>query len=119
MGYDIGWIIPRLRNPGRLWNCASSITLAVVGLFSKFVVEFLNKTTVYNREALARAVRRPPDVPLLTVSNHHSCFDDPGLWGVLDTSTLLRGRRMRCRRWTSAWSGCAAASGCTSSPRAA
>ncbi|XP_050668300.1 tafazzin isoform X4 [Leptidea sinapis] len=58
-------------------------------------VEFLNKTTVYNREALARAVRRPPDVPLLTVSNHHSCFDDPGLWGVLDTSTLLRGRRMR------------------------
>lgn len=38
MGYDIGWIIPRLRNPGRLWYCASSITVAVVGLFSKIIV---------------------------------------------------------------------------------
>ncbi|CAH2240949.1 jg9685 [Pararge aegeria aegeria] len=81
MAYDIGWIIPRLRNPGRLWTCASSITVAVVGLFSKLIVDFLNKTTVYNREALQRAVRRPRGVPLLTVSNHHSCFDDPGLWG--------------------------------------
>lgn len=44
--------------------------------------DLLNKTTVYNREALTRAVKqRPPGVPLLTVSNHHSCFDDPGLWG--------------------------------------
>ncbi|CAH4032464.1 tafazzin [Pieris brassicae] len=95
MGYDIGWLIPRLRNPGRLWYCASSITVAVVGLFSKIIVEFLNKTTVYNREALSRAVHRPREVPLLTVSNHHSCFDDPGLWGVLDTGTLVRGSRMR------------------------
>ncbi|XP_049877420.1 tafazzin [Pectinophora gossypiella] len=95
MGYDIGWIIPRLRSTGRLWWCASSITVAVVGLFSKLIVELLNKTTVYNREALARAVRRPPGVPLLTVSNHHSCFDDPGLWGVLDMGVLVRGSRMR------------------------
>ncbi|OWR47901.1 tafazzin protein [Danaus plexippus plexippus] len=95
MAYDIGWIIPRLRNPGVLWNCASSITVAVVGLFSKIIVDFLNKTTVYNREALQRAVRRPRDVPLLTVSNHHSCFDDPGLWGVLDVGTLTRYSRMR------------------------
>ncbi|KAM3959467.1 tafazzin, phospholipid-lysophospholipid transacylase [Aphomia sociella] len=95
MGYDIGWIIPRLRNPGRLWNCASSITLAVVGLFSKIIIEFLNKTTVYNKEILTRAVYRPEGVPLLTVSNHHSCFDDPGLWGVLDCVALVRGSRMR------------------------
>lgn len=95
MAYDIGWIIPRLRNPSRLWNCASSITVAVVGLFTKLFVEFFNKTTVYNREALQRAVQRAPDVPLLTVSNHHSCFDDPGLWGSLDARTLTSGARMR------------------------
>ncbi|KAI8420579.1 hypothetical protein MSG28_009031 [Choristoneura fumiferana] len=97
MGYDIGWIIPRLRSPGRLWSCASSITVAVVGLFSKFIIEFLNKTTVYNKEQLAAAMRRPPGVPLITVSNHHSCFDDPGLWGVLEWGTLggAGGRRMR------------------------
>ncbi|CAH0764666.1 unnamed protein product [Diatraea saccharalis] len=95
MGYDIGWIIPRLRNPGRLWYCASSITVAVVGLFSKIIIVFLNKTTVYNRETLQRAVGRATGVPLLTVSNHHSCFDDPGLWGVLDWTSLARGYRMR------------------------
>uniref|UniRef100_A0A2A4IUG7 Tafazzin family protein n=1 Tax=Heliothis virescens TaxID=7102 RepID=A0A2A4IUG7_HELVI len=95
MGYDIGWIIPRLRNPGRLWYCASSITVAVVGLFSKIIIEFLNKTTVYNRETLAAAVRRPRGQPLLTVSNHHSCFDDPGLWGVLDVRALTSRSRMR------------------------
>lgn len=38
MGYDIGWIIPKLRSPGRLWTCASSVTVAVVGLFSKFII---------------------------------------------------------------------------------
>ncbi|XP_063366661.1 tafazzin [Cydia amplana] len=97
MAYDITWIIPRLRSPGRLWTCASSITVAVVGLFSKFIVEFLNKTTVYNKEQLTAAMKRPPGVPLITVSNHHSCFDDPGLWGVLDAGTLAgsMGRRMR------------------------
>ncbi|XP_004926206.1 tafazzin [Bombyx mori] len=95
MSYDIGWIIPRLRNPGRLWYCASSLTVAVVGLFSKIIIEFLNKTTVYNKETLRRAVLRPPGVPLLTISNHHSCFDDPGLWGVLDYVVLLRESRMR------------------------
>lgn len=43
--------------------------------------EFLNKTTVYNKEQLLAAMKRPDGVPLITVSNHHSCFDDPGLWG--------------------------------------
>lgn len=95
MGYDIGWIIPRLRNPGRLWYCASSFTVAIVGLFSKIIIELLNKTTVYNKEVLTRAVHRPPGVPLITVSNHHSCFDDPGLWGVLDALVLARHGRMR------------------------
>ncbi|KAI5640188.1 acyltransferase domain-containing protein [Phthorimaea operculella] len=96
MAYDISWIIPRLRSPGRLWSCASSITVAVVGLFGKLIVELLNKTTVYNKQALQDAVRRrPPGVPLLTVSNHHSCFDDPGLWGVLETGTLVRRSVMR------------------------
>lgn len=38
MAYDIGWIIPRLRNPGALWSCASSLTVAVVGLFSKIII---------------------------------------------------------------------------------
>lgn len=43
---------------------------------------FLNKPKVYNTGPLNHALhRRPLSVPLITVSNHHSCFDDPGLWG--------------------------------------
>lgn len=95
MGYDSSWVVARLRRPGRLWAAASSLTLAVVGLFSKLVVGVLNRTTVYNRAGLERALGRPPGTPLLTVSNHHSCFDDPGLWGALPLRTLLRPDRMR------------------------
>jgi hypothetical protein len=38
MVYDIKWIIPKLRNPSRLWNIASSITFAAVGIFSKIII---------------------------------------------------------------------------------
>lgn len=46
-----------------------------------FVAGWLNKTKVYNEEILYNAIeKRKPNIPLLTISNHHSCFDDPGLW---------------------------------------
>lgn len=84
MGYNIDWIFPRLRHPSRFWHIASTLTVAAVGLFSKIIIVWLNKTRVYNRETLVEAVgKRKKGVPLITVSNHHSCFDDPGLWGVL------------------------------------
>lgn len=38
VNYNIDWIIPSLKNPSRLWNIASSITIACVGLFSKFII---------------------------------------------------------------------------------
>lgn len=42
----------------------------------------LNRTTVYNQNVLRDAIdKKPRTIPLLTVSNHHSCFDDPGIWG--------------------------------------
>ncbi len=50
-----------------------------------FVSGFLNKPKIYNTAPLYKALqRRPRTVPLITVSNHHSCFDDPGLWGKVD-----------------------------------
>ncbi|XP_078040620.1 tafazzin, phospholipid-lysophospholipid transacylase isoform X3 [Augochlora pura] len=96
MLYDIKWIIPKLRNPSSLWNFASSITFAAVGIFSKIIIEWLNKTTVYNKHIMTRALDfRPKNVPLITVSNHHSCFDDPGIWATLDLRYLLSRRKMR------------------------
>ncbi|XP_014603586.1 PREDICTED: tafazzin homolog isoform X3 [Polistes canadensis] len=78
--YDIKWIIPKLRTPTKLWNIASSITFAAVGIFSKILID---------------KDERPKNVPLITVSNHHSCFDDPGIWATLDLRHLLNRRKMR------------------------
>lgn len=57
---------------------------------------WLNKTKVHNKHILSQAVlSRGTGIPLLTVSNHHSCFDDPGLWGVLDASQCCSSKMMR------------------------
>ncbi|KAG6797672.1 tafazzin [Apis cerana] len=96
MVYDIKWIIPKLRNPSSLWNIASSITFVAVGIFSKIIIEWLNRTTVYNKHIINRALdERPKNVPLITVSNHHSCFDDPGIWASLDLRYLMDRRKIR------------------------
>ncbi|XP_031370494.1 tafazzin homolog isoform X1 [Apis dorsata] len=120
MVYDIKWIIPKLRNPSSLWNIASSITFVAVGIFSKIIIgniryaltpykghrksvigprwslKWLNRTTVYNKHIINRALdERPKNVPLITVSNHHSCFDDPGIWASLDLRYLMDRRKIR------------------------
>ncbi|XP_022913904.1 tafazzin [Onthophagus taurus] len=96
MAYSIDWIFPALRHPTRFWNIASTITMAAVGIFSKILIKFLNRTKVYNRHIMLRALdERPRNVPLITVSNHHSCFDDPGLWGTLKLKHLLTRDTMR------------------------
>ncbi|XP_011698451.1 PREDICTED: tafazzin homolog isoform X1 [Wasmannia auropunctata] len=96
MVYDIKWIIPQLRNPSRLWNIASNLTFIAVGIFSKIIIEWLNKTTVYNKHIIVSALDlRPKNVPLITVSNHHSCFDDPGIWATLDCRHGFSRSKMR------------------------
>lgn len=50
--------------------------------FTYLFLVWLNKTKVYNGHILRNALdNKPAAIPILTVSNHHSCFDDPGLWG--------------------------------------
>jgi len=104
--YNIDWVLPKLRNRRLFWNVASCITLAAVGIFSKifiseyprslsrhvqraptvcsmcFFVEWFNKAKVYNLVSFDKAINRPQHIPLITVSNHDSCFDDPGIWGM-------------------------------------
>jgi monolysocardiolipin acyltransferase len=46
------------------------------------IAEWFNTVTVHNRERLLQAVeKRPVGTPLITASNHHSCLDDPIIWG--------------------------------------
>lgn len=96
MGYSIDWIVPHLRKPSaKLWDIASSFTFVCVGIFTKIVIEWLNRTKIYNRHIIDNALDRPPNVPLITISNHHSCFDDPGLWGTLKIKHLFSRKTMR------------------------
>ncbi|XP_063215977.1 tafazzin [Bacillus rossius redtenbacheri] len=96
MGYKSDWVFPTLKQTSVLWNIASTITFAAVGLFSKILMEWLNTTTVYNKGVIDRAIDgRPRHVPLVTISNHYSCFDDPGLWGTLSMKQLTNQKRIR------------------------
>lgn len=96
MDYKVDWIFPALRKPLYLWNIASSFTVAAVGIFSKLLIGWMNKTKCYNTDMFNKLLEgRPNNVPLITVSNHHSCFDDPGIWGCLSWRHLLRRNRMR------------------------
>lgn len=40
-------------------------------------------------------MERRPNQPLLTVSNHYSCFDDPSIWGCLKLSNVCSSRKIR------------------------
>ncbi|XP_023021262.1 tafazzin, phospholipid-lysophospholipid transacylase isoform X2 [Leptinotarsa decemlineata] len=96
MVYNIDWIIPKLRNPTKLWNIASTLTVAAVGLFSKILIHWLNRSRIHNSDVITDLLdNRPKHVPLITYSNHHSCFDDPGLWGTLKLRHLLNKHVMR------------------------
>lgn len=55
--------------------------------FFYLLLVWLNKTKVYNGHILRNALdNKPAAIPILTVSNHHSCFDDPGIWGEFKLS---------------------------------
>lgn len=55
----------------------------------------LNRTKVYNQHRLENFMDRPPNQPLLTVSNHYSCFDDPSIWGCLKMKNVCSAKRIR------------------------
>lgn len=99
MPTDVRWPFPACHSTSRSWALASKLTLGGVGVVSKIWAEWLNRTTVYNREALYKAVEeRPANQPLVTISNHHSCIDEPVLWGVLKWRHLVTKNELM--RWT-------------------
>ncbi|XP_059477941.1 tafazzin [Neocloeon triangulifer] len=82
--YNPDWMFPILRQPpSRCWKLLSSFVLGSVGLINKVITSQLNTRKVFNKEILHAELDRPKKIPLITVSNHHSCMDDPGLWGAM------------------------------------
>lgn len=99
MPTDVKWPYPLNHHASRSWALASKIAIATVGACSKIWAEWLNKTTVYNKETLFDAIdKRPVNRPLVTVSNHHSCCDEPVLWGILKWHHLVTNNEVM--RWT-------------------
>ena len=74
----------------------------------------LSSAQIYNRDVLIDALEnRPPGVPLLTVANHHSCADEPLLWGKIQISSFsipfckgtftITALRCVCSNYTCKW----------------
>jgi len=96
MAVDLLWPLPDLRKPHRIWNLGVTLVIPLVGILSKLTTTCLNKFDVYNRKTLFKALeQRPVGCPLVTVSNHGSCLDEPILWGNLKLRHLLKARSMR------------------------
>ncbi|KAJ1435213.1 hypothetical protein B484DRAFT_325682 [Ochromonadaceae sp. CCMP2298] len=68
----------------------------LVGILCTVVLRVFNRFRAVRRNVLLDQVfQRPKGQGLLTVSNHQSVFDDPGLWGAILPFWRLRPERLR------------------------
>lgn len=85
----------------RKWKLFSSVVTVFVGLTSKLWTKFLNHSECHNVSQLLDLIKnRAKGKPLITVSNHDSCLDDPLLFGTLLPSSAFFDFDKKYFRWS-------------------
>mmetsp|Transcript_23392 Transcript_23392/g.64909 ORF Transcript_23392/g.64909 Transcript_23392/m.64909 type:complete len:282 (-) Transcript_23392:199-1044(-) len=100
---DIAGLKPHEEITSPPWGeIGRSFTLGVVSLFSKTLLNVANATEIHNEERIKQYItERDRGSGLLTVCNHTSTFDDPGvLSAILPWSFFLSEYQHKGVRWT-------------------
>ncbi|KAL5475650.1 hypothetical protein EMCRGX_G025492 [Ephydatia muelleri] len=80
-------------NFGRRWRAGSLIVQGSVLLLAKAVMRLSQRVQYKNYDLMKWAIfDRPTGTPLITVCNHVSFVDDPGVWGAFSLRMVTEGR---------------------------